>query len=538
MKAKKLLALLMSLVLLLGALAVPALAADDGTTGDSAAAGSSDAASEAASDAASEAASDAASDAAAAAQEAYTKIMEQLDAASKKYDGDTVVATVNGTEVTWKLCYYLIGSMTSQFIRYTMAIPDFTTDTGDGTTLQDAMREALEARMKYYTVPAAEADKRGLAETVDAEVETQWNSIVEQYGGVDALMEAMESAYLDEPTYRLLLRSNAAFNAIMEDTYGANGEKLSEADVLAWANDNNYVRCKHILFLTKNDDGTDMTDEEKAEVRKEAETTLEELRALESDRETMMARFDELMAEADDPGMTNFPDGYIFTDDQMVQEFEDGARALADYEISDIVESSYGYHIILRLPLDPDGKTLSQDSGTGDYMTLRADAANELFNNMLIDWINNAEVEWKGDFGTMDYNELFTVSGEDGSFKVNKNLIADYKFGYAIGYALPFVLIAVVIAIVVRALKKKKNGDNPVTSAEPEKATTEMEAPAETEETEISETAEVTTDETEKAETVEKTETEETPETEPEKAATETEAPAEAEGETKTEEDE
>ena len=111
-----------------------------------------------------------------------------------------------------------------------------------------------------------------------------WNSIVEQYGGVDALMEAMESAYLDEPTYRLLLRSNAAFNAIMEDTYGANGEKLSEADILAWANDNNYVRCKHILFLTKNDDGTDMTDEEKAEVRKEAETTLEELRALESDR--------------------------------------------------------------------------------------------------------------------------------------------------------------------------------------------------------------------------------------------------------------
>ena len=155
MKAKKLLALLMSLVLLLGALAVPALAADDGTTDGSAAAGSSeaaseaasDAASEAASDAASEAASDAASDAAAAAQEAYTKIMEQLDAASKKYDGDTVVATVNGTEVTWKLCYYLIASMTSQFIRYTMAIPDFTTDTGDGTTLQDAMREALEARM-------------------------------------------------------------------------------------------------------------------------------------------------------------------------------------------------------------------------------------------------------------------------------------------------------------------------------------------------------------------------------------------------------
>lgn len=497
MKAKKLLALLMSLVLLLGALAVPALAADDGTTGDSAAAGSSEAASEAA--------SDAASDAAAAAQEAYTKIMEQLDAASKKYDGDTVVATVNGTEVTWKLCYYLIASMTSQFIRYTMAIPDFTTDTGDGTTLQDAMREALEARMKYYTVPAAEADKRGLAETVDAEVETQWNSIVEQYGGVDALMEAMESAYLDEPTYRLLLRSNAAFNAIMEDTYGANGEKLSEADVLAWANDNNYVRCKHILFLTKNDDGTDMTDEEKAEVRKEAETTLEELRALESDRETMMARFDELMAEADYPGMTNFPDGYIFTDDQMVQEFEDGARALADYEISDIVESSYGYHIILRLPLDPDGKTLSQDSGTGDYMTLRADAANELFNAMLIGWIESAEVEWKDDFGSLDYNELFTIP--EGDTAADDTAAPESAGSSRVWMYIAIAAIVVVIALAAVLLGKKKSAAPEVTETA-ETTEAPAETPAEPEKTEEPEIApEEAPVETEKAEE---------PETEPE----------------------
>ena len=144
MNAKKLLALLMSLVLLLGALSVPALAAD----GDTASA-------ESASDNASS--DSAVSDAQAAAQEAYAKVVAQLDEASKKYDGSTVVATVNGTEVTWKLYYYLIGSLTSQYINYTMTIPDFSADMGDGTTLQDAMREALEARIKYYTVAITEA---------------------------------------------------------------------------------------------------------------------------------------------------------------------------------------------------------------------------------------------------------------------------------------------------------------------------------------------------------------------------------------------
>lgn len=489
MNAKKLLALLMSLVLLLGALSVPALAAD----GDTASA-------ESASDNASS--DSAVSDAQAAAQEAYAKVVAQLDAASKKYDGSAVVATVNGTEVTWKLYYYLIGSLTSQYINYTMAIPDFSADMGDGTTLQDAMREALEARIKYYTVAITEAENRGLTDTVNAEVDEQWNSIVEQYGGVDALMEAMESAYLDEPTYRMLLTSNAAFNAIMVDSYGTAGEKLTDGDVLTWANDNNYLHCKHILFLTQNDDGTDKTDEEKAEIRKEAEATLAELRTLEDDREAMIARFDELMADADDPGMTTFPDGYTFTSNQMVQEFEDGTRALEEYEISDIVESSYGYHIILRLPLDPEGKTLSQDSGTGDYMTLRADAANELFNAMLLDWIETSTVEWQGDFGTMDYNELFTVP-EDGTAD---DAAAPETKSANVWMYVAIAALVVIVALAAVLLGRKK--------------------PAETEETETSEPAEAAAETT----------AAETTETAPE------EAPAEAEKteelETKKEEDE
>ena len=148
-------------------------------------------------------------------------------------------------------------------------------------------------------------------------------------------------------------------------------------------------------------------------------------------------------------------------------------------------------------------QTLSQDSGTGDYMTLRADAANELFNAMLLDWIETSTVEWQGDFGTMDYNELFTVP-EDGT--ADDAAAPETKSANVWMYvAIAALVVAVALAAVL--LGKKK-------SAAPEGA-------------ETAETAEATA-ETTAAET--------TTEAEPE------EAPAEAEKteepETKTEEDE
>ncbi len=38
----------------------------------------------------------------------------------------------------------------------------------------------------------------------------------------------------------------------------------------------------------------------------------------------------------------------------MVPEFENAVKALEAYEVSEPVQSDYGYHIILRLPDNPD----------------------------------------------------------------------------------------------------------------------------------------------------------------------------------------
>ncbi len=97
----------------------------------------------------------------------------------------------------------------------------------------------------------------------------------------------------------------------------------------------NYVRAKHILIMSGEDGKT---------AKKEAEKVL----ALAKKGED----FDKLIKEyGEDPGTEAYPDGYTFTYNEMVPEFEKAAFELEVGKISDLVETTYGYHIIKKEPL-------------------------------------------------------------------------------------------------------------------------------------------------------------------------------------------
>ncbi len=124
----------------------------------------------------------------------------------------------------------------------------------------------------------------------------------------------------------------------------------TQEDLEKFAQDNDVLAAKHILLLTQDSQtGQALSEEEAAQKKAKAEELLAQLQAI-SDPAQLEEKFDELMnANSEDTGLAANPDGYAFTTGEMVQEFEDATRALEPGQISGLVESSYGYHIILRL---------------------------------------------------------------------------------------------------------------------------------------------------------------------------------------------
>ena len=113
-----------------------------------------------------------------------------------------------------------------------------------------------------------------------------------------------------------------------------------------------YYRAKHILIAEPAEDEDAEADTESEVVTEEDGKTGEELANLVLEKAKKGEDFDAMIEKYNtDPGMAQNPDGYVFTDGYMVQEFEDCVKGLKPGEFG-IAKTNYGYHVIQRLSLD------------------------------------------------------------------------------------------------------------------------------------------------------------------------------------------
>lgn len=184
-------------------------------------------------------------------------------------------------------------------------------------------------------------------EEIGALAETTIENLEYMYG--DVLEETLASSPYTKYYYCLYAVYSQIYNKLAEVFVNSNEMKAQLApEFLAYLSENDYVRAKHILIQFPEGEYGEVTDKQRAEALKKANEVLKQVNAM-SD----LSEFDELIKKYnEDPGMESNPDGYFFTKGVMVEPFEKATYSLGMGQTSGIVETSYGYHIILRLPLD------------------------------------------------------------------------------------------------------------------------------------------------------------------------------------------
>ena len=304
-----------------------------------------------------------------------------LEALHALYPEDAVYATIGEREITWGEYYEWLGSYILNGENYMESMAAYGMSGGwdspyaEGVTLGDSFVANLSDNLRAFTGIDMFAAQNGISvseEELEAKKAEDRNAMLGADATDEAWGELLTANFLTENLYRAQARANIQLQKLMEAKYGKNGELLSTAALQHYIEDKEYLRCNHILFLTMDMETREPLDEETIAAKKSrAEEIAAELQSIEN-REELLARFAELKAELDeDSGKTRYPDGYIFTPGTMVAAFEEATKALSAFEVSAPVLSEYGYHVIIRLPVDA-------DTTLDDGSTIGASAASEI----------------------------------------------------------------------------------------------------------------------------------------------------------------
>lgn len=278
------------------------------------------------------------------------------------YKGSTVMFTVNGQDVTAEQYLFWLAQQADSAYSYLsmMQQSDDSDQTSvwdleiqEGQTAGDSIKEAAQKYAIMYSVVESKGKEEGYSYTSEDKASYQEDlaNAKEQVGGEDAYANYLKSMCISNTGFEKLSSVSFIHNHMVDGMFQDGKEGAPTAEELTqYADDNDLLVAKHILLLTKDmTSGEELSDTEKAEKKTKADELLKELQAI-TDPTELETKFDELMnANSEDTGLESNPDGYVFSAGEMVEAFESATRSLEPGQISGIVESDYGYHIILRL---------------------------------------------------------------------------------------------------------------------------------------------------------------------------------------------
>ena len=211
--------------------------------------------------------------------------------------------------------------------------------------LEAEVLERLVGR-QLLTQRANEADKATGAENAKKALET----IQKNTGGDEALARQLKTVGMSLDDLKSKLNDESVAEAVLQREIKF---EVSDDDVKKYFDENpsqfeqpELVRAAHILIGTREKDAAEMTEDKKKAQRKLADDLLKRAKAGED--------FAKLAKDySEDPGSKDKGGEYTFPRGQMVPEFEAAAFSMEPNQVSDIVTTQFGYHIIKTLEKKP-----------------------------------------------------------------------------------------------------------------------------------------------------------------------------------------
>ncbi|MBQ7974548.1 MAG: peptidylprolyl isomerase [Clostridia bacterium] len=271
-----------------------------------------------------------------------TQDKANAEKAQKKADA---IATIGEYYITPEVLDFYISATVDSVQQQTGSAPGWEEIVvSDGLTARDTViTQALEYARQDYSV-ILEAKEQNLYSEEDNK--KFLDSYINAYfGGEESFNQMLQMYNYD---YDAAVNSLLAMHAYESIIANLCPEDEAEAQFDETYRNGDYYVAKHILitFDTRSDENAAL---------KEANVAYE--RAVNGEK------FEDLIVELnEDPGED--PEiGYLFTDGEMVIEFENAVKGLKIGEISKPVRTDYGYHVIKRYDIPKEG-----DASYDDYI--------------------------------------------------------------------------------------------------------------------------------------------------------------------------
>lgn len=296
--------------------------------------------------------------------------------------------------------------------------------------IAEEVKEKTETVCKEYAAIHLFAQKNNIeiSDEDNSQVDSYIEQLIEQKGGQEEFEKFLTDSYLDEELLRSIINTellkNKSFAELCTDTID---ESITVDKILEFLNnkeESQAVNVKHILIFTPegekliNPNFDTSTDDQTSSDQENTnpEQTAEYSRAIAeeiSEKVKAGEDFDTLINDYirdENPKIISesfyLVDGMIAPQySQIMESFKSAAYSLEIDEISDIVETSYGYHIIKRYTFDEE----FYETNKVDINTLyNSYVCNKEFTNLL----DSLEPEYTEDYEDITITNIDEFTGD------------------------------------------------------------------------------------------------------------------------------